>query len=182
MRRPGPGRPIPTRGAAVQNRDAPSRAWNTERIGGGARGGRMTGDHTGIGGRGTGTQISPDGACEAAGAASCARQVLPSSSPPRHQLARLRSSCYLIPPLAGTLADITTPLLRRAVFFCSTPVGCFFSPPSPQLPCRSLRSPAACAAAEPRLAPSRFTVRVLAVVHVPLPVLAVVSYIGNVEL
>ncbi|TVU45195.1 hypothetical protein EJB05_04671, partial [Eragrostis curvula] len=38
----------------------------------------MTGDHTGIGRRGA--RISPDGACAAAGAASCARQILPSSS------------------------------------------------------------------------------------------------------
>ena len=111
MRWPGPGRLGPARGAAVQNRDAPSRAWNTEPIGGGARDGRMTGDHSGIGGRGagTGTQISPDGACAAAGAASCARQILPSSSPPRRQLASQRSSCYLIPPAGSTLADITPP-------------------------------------------------------------------------
>ena len=66
------------------------------------RDGRMTGDHTAIGGRGTGTQISPDGACAAAGAASCARQILPSSSPPRHQVARAyAAAATLSPPLAA---------------------------------------------------------------------------------
>uniref|UniRef100_A0A804P884 Uncharacterized protein n=1 Tax=Zea mays TaxID=4577 RepID=A0A804P884_MAIZE len=43
-------------------------------------------------------QISPDGACAAAGAASCARQTLPSSSPPRHQASDATQQQLSYPP------------------------------------------------------------------------------------
>ncbi|PVH31259.1 hypothetical protein PAHAL_9G097000 [Panicum hallii] len=71
----------------------------------------MTRDHTGgpgIGGRRT--QISPDGACAAAGAASCARQILPSSSPPRRQqLPGYAAAATLSPPLASSWQLLLTP-------------------------------------------------------------------------